>query len=187
MGACWGFGARADSALVDLGQSVDAAGSYNFPEKDAILFKEQRSPMSAKSASHALKSGRSHVWMLLLATLAYVALTFHASFALASMAQTASPAAFSAWDEAVEILQPQSPGPLAPCCGEQRCATLVTAGPLVPTAHEPIAEFHYKARAVTVQYRAIIPTAIPGTPESSQNRRLHRHSPLYLSTARLRL
>lgn len=143
--------------------------------------------MSAKSANQATAPGRSRVWLLLVAALAYVALTFHASIALASMAQTVPPAAHSARDDVVATLRTRSPGPVAPCCGEQRCTTLVTAGPLVPTAYEPIAKLHYKVRAVSLQYRTPVPAVIPGTPASVKNRRLRRHFPVYLSTARLRL
>lgn len=143
--------------------------------------------MSAKVACHISVSGRPRVWMLLLATLAYVALTFHASIALASMIHSVPTVAYSARGDAAAALHTQEPAPLAPCCGEQQCATLVTAGPLVSTVHEPIAKFCYKAHAVTLQFRAPIPVLVPGATVWAQNRRLFQQAAVYLSTARLRL
>lgn len=186
-GILWSSGTTAALAIVDLGQRADAAGSYNLFEKSTILFKEHRSPMSAKSASHASTSGRSHVWLLLLATLAYVALTFHASVALASVTQTVSPAAYSTWGDAAVSLPVQAPGPLAPCCGEQQCTTLATAGPLVPTVHDPIARSRYKAHAVALQFGSLISGTFLGSQAPVQNRPSPQYSPVYLLTARLRL
>lgn len=125
--------------------------------------------------------------MLMLATLAYVALTFHASFALASMTHAVPTAAYSAWGEAAATLHTQVPEPMVPCCREQQCTTLVTAGPLLPTAHEPVAKSHYKVRAVTFQYPALILEAGGAVLAPVQNQRLPQHTHIYLSTARLRL
>ncbi|HYW76332.1 MAG TPA: hypothetical protein VFA48_06865 [Gammaproteobacteria bacterium] len=131
-------------------------------------------------------SGRSHAWMLLLAMLAYIALTFHASFALASMTQAMPPAAHSGHgDVATNLHAGQSP--LAPCCGEQQCTNLVTIGLLAPTAHKAVAKTRFKAQAATVQFRAPSSTPLPETPVPARNRRPFQQSPIYLSTARLRL
>ena len=143
--------------------------------------------MSAKAASHVSMSGRARAWMLLLAMLAYVALTFHASVALASMAPIQSTVAYSARGDMATALYTQGPGPVAPCCGEKQCTTLVTVGPLVPTVHEPIAKFHYKAHAVTRWFRAPLSVPVTGAAAPAQNRRLFQQTPVYLSTARFRL
>ncbi len=142
--------------------------------------------MSAMLASHASISGRSHARMLLPAMLAYVALTFHASFALASMTQTVPPAAHPQRGDVATVLH-TGQSPLAPCCGEQQCTNLVTVGPLVPTAHKPVAKTRFKAQAATVQLRAASSTPLPETPVPARNRRIFQQSPVYFSTARLRL
>jgi len=131
-------------------------------------------------------SGRSRAWILLLAMLAYVALTFHASFALASMTQATPPAAHPERGDVATVVHTRQ-SPLVPCCGEQQCTNLVTVGPLAPTAYKPVAKTRFKAQAATLQFRAPNSTPLPETPVPARNRRLFQQSPIYLSTARLRL
>ena len=142
--------------------------------------------MSAMPTSHASMSGRSRAWMLLLAMLAYVALTFHASVALASMTHVVPPAAHSERGDVATVLH-TGQSPLAPCCGEQQCTKLVTIGPLAPTANQTIAKARFKAQAVTIQFRAPSSTPLPETPVPAHNRQIFQQSPVYFSTARLRL
>lgn len=132
-------------------------------------------PMSARLTNHTSTSEPPRVWMLLWAALAYVALTLHASIALASMAPAAPAITYTAWGDAATILHTLSPDPLAFCCGDQRCTIVVTAGALLPTAHEPIAKPRYQPRAVAFQYREPFPEAISWTSASAQSRRLPRH------------
>ena len=143
--------------------------------------------MSPRANNQVSTSGRLRVWMLLFGALAYVALTFHASIALASMTLTAPSVANGTWGGVAATLHSQGSGPFSPCCGEQQCATLVAVGPLVPTAHEPITKFRYKVQAVIPQLRAPISAPVTGMLEAARNRRLFQQAPVFLSTSRLRL
>ena len=143
--------------------------------------------MSAMPISHYSMSGRLRAWILLLAMLAYVALTFHASFALASMRQAVPAFAYPARGDVATTVLHTRQSPLAPCCGEQECTRLVTIEPLAPAAYEPVAKTRFKAQALTLQFRAPISVPVPATPVPARNQRLFQQTPVYLSTARLRL
>lgn len=144
--------------------------------------------MSMRNINRSRKSGRTRVWTLLLPALAYVALTFQASVALASMTDPTGVMGVTGPRDHATIFYARTPGPLAPCCGELECVTASTLGPPVTTVNEQGTKPRHQKTSAIVLPRELIPAAASRAPlPITQFRGFPRHLPLYLSTARLRL
>jgi len=124
--------------------------------------------------------------LLLLPVLAYVALTVHASVAMASMTQpSTNVVSFLSIGE--PEFQNQASSPLAPCCAERQCTKLVTAVPLIPTAGEQPRKPHHDVAGFIAWNQTPVVVATSSVPPPTRDMGSIRNIPVYLATARLRL
>lgn len=144
--------------------------------------------MSAKPAGYVLQPRCSHILMSSVSVLAYVALTIHASAALAAVTQPAIGAGLSQGSVPAERqAQVHAPIRQGPCCGEGHCTRLVTAGPLIPTSGKQSARIPHN-RPVNHTFSLVLqPAAALTAPTIPRDRWSSSMRPVYLATARLRL
>jgi len=147
----------------------------------------RKTAMSEQFANRTAAPGRPRVWLALLPALAYVLLTFHASVALASVGQAIPAAAWSPGAAALTTSGVPAPAP-PPCCGENQCHTVATAGPLLPAKPEqPPKPRHDVPVAIVPAPAPSFPAVTPGGVAPAQQPHSFPDFPVYLATARLRL